>query len=85
MTVSSNFAFLEDSQLVKLATLAEHYFQNDPITCLMKLRQFGEVLAQLVAFNTGLYTDSTEDQLKLLNRLGSNNLLPDPVGKLFHF
>ncbi|MBR8832118.1 MAG: hypothetical protein N5P05_004425 (plasmid) [Chroococcopsis gigantea SAG 12.99] len=86
MAFSPNFAFLEnhDVQLVRLGTLAERYFKDDPITCLMKLRQFGELLAQLVAANTGLYGEPGEDQLKLLNRLGSNNLIPGDVGKLFH-
>ncbi len=86
MAGSPNFAFLEihDAQLVRLGTLAERYFKDDPITCLMKLRQYGELLAQLVAAQTGLYGEPGEDQLKLLNRLGSNNLIPGEVGKLFH-
>ena len=48
---SANFAFLaqHDVQLVRLGALAERYFRDDPNTCLIKLRQFGEVLAQLVA------------------------------------
>ena len=47
----SNFTFLaaHDQQLVRLATLAERYFKDDPNTCLIKLRQFGELLAQLTA------------------------------------
>lgn len=60
MTISappSNFAFLQahDEQLVRLGLLAERYFAADPNTCLIKLRQYGEVLAQLVAANAGLY------------------------------
>lgn len=48
---SPNFVFLDvhEPQLVRLGTLAEQYFAPDPVTCLMKLRQFGELLAQLVA------------------------------------
>jgi type I restriction enzyme R subunit len=34
-----------DPQLVRLGGLAERYFKDDPNTCLIKLRQFGEVLA----------------------------------------
>ena len=55
MPVSSisltNFAFLEehDELLVQLGMLAEKYFADDPNTCLLKLRQFGEALAQHVA------------------------------------
>ena len=86
MAVSPNFAFLgvHDAQLVKIGTLAERYFQDDPVTCLIKLRQFGELLAQLVAANVGLYTDPDESQLDLLNRLQSQNLLPGDVRNLFH-
>lgn len=86
MAISPNFAFLEihDTQLVKIGTLAEKYFQDDPVTCLIKLRQFGELLAQLVAANVGLYTNLDESQLDLLNRLQSQNLLPGDVRNLFH-
>ena len=86
MAVSPNFAFLgvHDAQLVKIGTLAEKYFRDDPVTCLIKLRQFGELLAQLVAANVGLYTNSDESQLDLLNRLQYQNLLPGDVRNLFH-
>ncbi len=86
MTVSPNFAFLRvhDAQLVKLGTLAEKYFKDDSVTCLMKLRQFGELLARLIAANVGLYEDSDESQIELLNRLQSKNLLPGDVKNLFH-
>lgn len=86
MAVSPNFAYLRlhDAQLVKIGTLAEKYFKDDPVTCLIKLRQFGELLAQLVAANVGLYTNPDESQLDLLNRLQSQNLLPGDVRNLFH-
>lgn len=56
MPESLNFSFLavHNIQLVRLATLAERYFADDPNTCLIKLRQFGELLAQLAAANIGL-------------------------------
>ncbi len=86
MAVSPNFAYLRvhDAQLVKIGTLAEKYFKDDPVTCLMKLRQFGELLAQLVAANVGLYTNPDESQVDLLNRLQYQNLLPGDVKNLFH-
>ena len=55
-----------------------------PNTCLIKLRQFGELLARLIAANVGLYTNPDESQLDLLNRLQSENLLPGDVKNLFH-
>jgi type I restriction enzyme R subunit len=51
----------------------------------MKLRQFGELLAQLVAANAGLYdVDAEESQLKLLNRLRDKGYLPGRINQLFH-
>lgn len=46
---SSNFVFLDvhDPQFVRLGRLAERYFPEDLSTCLLKLRQFTELLAQL--------------------------------------
>jgi type I restriction enzyme R subunit len=83
---SPNFGFLKvhDPQLVRLGTLAEQYFAADPVTCLMKLRQFGELLGQLVAANAGLYASSDEPQLKLLNRLRDHGYLRGIVDQLFH-
>jgi type I restriction enzyme R subunit len=48
---SSNFHFLHvhDPLLVSLGAQAERYFAEDPVTCLMKLRQLGELMAQRAA------------------------------------
>jgi len=84
---SPNFAFLKvhEPLLVSLGTLAEQYFATDPVTCLMKLRQFGEVLAQLVAANAGLYkSDTDESQIELLNRLRDKGFLPGRINQFFH-
>jgi len=84
---SPNFAFLKVHQplLVSLGTLAEQYFATDPVTCLMKLRQFGEVLGQLVAANAGLYkSDTDESQIELLNRLRDKGFLPGRINQFFH-
>lgn len=86
MVVSLNFAFLEvhNPQLVRLGALAEQYFTSDPNTCLIKLRQFGELLAQLTAANVGLYVSGDERQLDLLRRLRDKGLLKGEVDRLFH-
>ena len=75
---SANFAFLavHDAQLVRLGALAERYFKDDPATCLIKLRQFGETLAQLVAAKTGQFKDSQEPQADLLRRLKFERVTP---------
>ncbi len=61
---SPNFSFLSphDTQLVRLGALAEHFFVVDPVTCLMKLRQFAETLAQLVAAKAGMFNSPSEEE-----------------------
>jgi type I restriction enzyme R subunit len=83
---SANFSFLavHDAQLVRLGALAERYFKEDPVTCLIKLRQFGETLAQLVAAQSGLFRDTQELQADLLRRLKFDRVIPLEVGDLFH-
>jgi len=83
---SPNFAFLQphDLQLVRLGSLAERYFADDPNTCLIKLRQFGEVLAQLIAAKVGLYGYPEEKQVELLRRLRDRGVLKGEVDRLFH-
>jgi len=70
-SISANFDFLgiHDAQLVRLGALAERYFKDDPNTCLIKLRQYGEILAQLTAAKAGLFTSPDEQQADLLRRL----------------
>ena len=62
MIASHNFQFLTtyDRQFVRLAALAERYFRTDPNTSLIKLRQFGELLAQEIAARVGLFTSQDE-------------------------
>lgn len=86
MQVSPNFAFLtaHDLQLVQLGTQAERYFADDPVTCLMKLRQFGELLAQLVAAKAGLYEEPGENQINLLRRLDIEGAVKGEALSLFH-
>ena len=83
---SANFGFLkaDSPQLVRLGALAEHYFQDDPNTCLIKLRQFSELLAQTTAANAGLLASPDEPQADLLRRLKFERILPGETGDLFH-
>ena len=82
----SNFDFLNsyDAQLVRLGVLAERYFKDDPNTCLIKLRQFAELLAQQVAARFGLFTSANEPFADLLQRLKAERALPREAGDLFH-
>lgn len=83
---ATNFGHLNahDEQLVRLGLLAERYFAEDPNTCLLKLRQLTELLAQLVASNVGQFTTSEEKQADLLRRLQDQGIVPREVGSLFH-
>src|SRR5664279_4338442 len=85
-SVSANFEFLgkQDAQLVRLGALAERYFKDDPNTCLLKLRQFGEVLAQLTAAKSGLFTSPEEPQAELLRRLKFDGVIPREADELFY-
>ncbi len=84
--ISANFSFLADHdlQLTRLAALAERYFADDPNTCLIKLRQFGELLAQQTAARYGLFNSTEEPQADLLRRLKLDGGLPRQVLDLFH-
>jgi hypothetical protein len=82
----SNFGHLRahDEQLVRLGSLAERYFPDDPNTSLLKLRQLAEALAQLTASRVGLFAGADEKQADLLRRLQDHGILPREVGSLFH-
>ncbi len=50
MAVSPNFAYLKvhDAQLVKIGTLAEKYFRDDPVTRLIKLFKLLDLILVLL-------------------------------------
>jgi type I restriction enzyme R subunit len=83
---STNFAFLaaHDPLLDHLAALAERYFVDDPATCLVKLRQLGEVLAQRTAAKAGMYVSTEEKQVDLLARLRDAGMLTRELADLYH-
>ncbi|HLM48819.1 MAG TPA: DUF4145 domain-containing protein, partial [Myxococcaceae bacterium] len=85
--ISSNFQFLSahDTLLVALGAQAERYFVEDPVTCLIKLRQFGERLAQRAAAHLNLRSDNLK-QFELIEKLASppHNALSTEVRSLFH-
>jgi type I restriction enzyme R subunit len=83
---SANFGFLKPhgDQLFRFAALAEHYFRTDPNTCIFKLRQFAELLAQDVAARSGLLATPEVTQASLLGELGRSGAVPRRVLDLFH-
>jgi Type I site-specific restriction-modification system, R (restriction) subunit and related helicases len=83
---ATNFGFLatHEEQFVRLGRLAERYFSEDPNTCLLKLRQFCELLARRVAANVGIATTADEAQYDLLRRLQDRAILPREIAQLFN-
>ncbi len=85
VTLRSNFTHLKehDEQLLKLGMLAERYFAEDPNTCLLKLRQLTETLAQMLASSVGMVSRPAEGQYQLLHRLRDHGILPNEMYQLF--
>ncbi|MDQ5984800.1 MAG: hypothetical protein CSYNP_00496 [Syntrophus sp. SKADARSKE-3] len=81
----TNFGHMQehDEQLVRLGMLAEKYFPEDPNTSILKLRQFAELLAQMIATRIGVFESSDEKQFDLLRRLQDNGILPREIAQLF--
>jgi type I restriction enzyme, R subunit len=82
---SPNFGFIaqHDEQLARLGALAERYFTDDPNTCLLKLRQYGEYLLQLLAARVRMYDIEGERQIDLMRRLRDKGVLKPKVYDLF--
>lgn len=82
---TSNFAFLSTQEplLVKLGSQAERYFSDDPSTCLIKLRQFAEVLARKIAVFLGVSFTPRDEFVDVLNYL-RNRGVTKQVLDLFH-
>ena len=83
---SPNFGFLvgQDVRLLQAATAAERHVFEDPISALMRLRQFGELLAQEAAAHVGIYKGPLESQVDLLRRMSDRGVLTREVVSLFH-
>jgi len=82
----SNFLHLAKvhKDIARLGVQAERYFAEDPNTCLLKLRQFAELMAQLTAARTGIYQLEEDNQASLLGRLKAAGYLPRETADLFH-
>jgi type I restriction enzyme R subunit len=82
---SVNFGFLvqRDHLLVSLCGLAERYFAEDPVTTLMKARQFAELLVQRTAAHLGRPLVPQEQQTDLSYRLRSVRALTPIVYEVF--
>lgn len=86
-SASANFQFLQqhDPLLVQLCASAERNFAaGDPNTCLLKLRQFGEALAQHIAAVFGLEPAPDTKQADLLVALQRRGLVDRSVADMLH-
>ena len=75
--MSSNFSALASlsPELAKLGFRAECYFPDDPNTSLLKLRQFGERLAQELVARLGLaVNDQADTQIDLIRKLDQSGV-----------
>jgi type I restriction enzyme R subunit len=83
---SANFGFLiaHDVRLVTLGGLAERYFRDDPSTSIVKLRQFAELTAKMIAAHHGSYRDERETFEEILRRLSYERIIPKEVADVFH-
>jgi type I restriction enzyme, R subunit len=83
---SPNFPFLSEySELLShCAVQAERYVFEDPNTALIKLRQFGELLAQEVAARTGIDVFFEDSAVTILRKLEDLNILTPKAAQIFH-
>ena len=83
---SPNFFFLSEynALLFQCAVFAERYVFDDPNTALIKLRQFGELLAQELAARTGLDLGPEDTAVTVLRKLEYENTVPPKAAQLFH-
>lgn len=83
---SFNFGFLvaHDDRLVTLGGLAERYFRDDPSTAIVKLRQFAELMAKLIAARHAAYKGERETFEETLRRLSYDRFIPKEAADIFH-
>jgi hypothetical protein len=74
---SPNFAFLMqyDEVFIRHAALAKRYVFDDPNSTLIKLRQFGELLAQHAAAYAGIAVEEHASQHELIDKLWDRQII----------
>ena len=85
--LSANFEFLKviDAQLFRLAAQGERYFRTDPNTCVVKLRQYAELMAKDVGARAGLLPNQDIEFSAVLGAVGRAGYAPRQALDLFHF
>ena len=83
----SNFDFLKKAQpsvLYRIAHLAETYLYSDPNGCLVKLRQFSEVMTNEVFQTEHIPLPYDNTQLNRINTLKNEGIIGYELASLFH-
>jgi len=83
---SINFEVFRNSypRLAEICIRAEKNLHQDPITSLMKNRQFGELLAKELAASISLYNPRETKFYNLLVNLENKGIIKPPISSLFH-
>ena len=83
---STNFTFLgkTDAALAEIISWAEIYLPKDPNTCVIKIGQFAELLAQKIAATKNVYHAKNETQCELIIKLKSASFIDEYATELFH-
>ncbi len=66
------------------AALAERYCLDDPNAALIKLRLFGELLANNIAARLGVSTDLVSQQIEILKELKYRDVLDQKLSVMVH-
>ncbi|MDO6757043.1 type I restriction-modification system endonuclease [Phaeobacter inhibens] len=83
-SLNFEFLFTHDPKLRQLGGSAEANFADDPNTTLIKVRQFGELLASHVAAKAKMVSAVRGTQVELLNALHRQGVLDKKVADAFH-
>ncbi|MDZ5455662.1 DUF4145 domain-containing protein [Azohydromonas lata] len=86
---ASNFSFLKQPPhqppLFSLASSAEQHYANDPNTCLLKLRQFGEAVARHLFALAGIEEDARgSKQIDRLAEVQRRDFIDRDIAGLLH-
>ena len=84
---AGNFDFLCacDERLGRITTLAERYVFDDPVVCLIKLRQFGEFLTKDIAARHAMLPNPAAGFDDILRVLRARSILPREASEwLYH-
>ena len=81
----SNFAFLksENFKLAEFGFFAELYLERDPVTSIMKIGQFAELLALEIAEKKGLNIKYSEKQFVKIHVLKNAGVIDEKVLNIF--